>query len=334
MKRFLPVTFAALLAFVVSSPGRGADDLIAKKLEAGKEKFEKEMEKVRGDVKKLFDDQESLARKAKKDNAKLLDEVNDARKAFEEYGILGEKVPNALRKRTEKACSDVEKAYKDAADSYTRSKKDDEKKAVLNELNELKASRFLGVVPPGQQLWRPLLKGNDFATWWSPWYGNDPWVVRKDGALEVTNKRSLTNALMSKEVYDDFAFRVELRCNKEAYCTFLFRRSDTAFYAASVKYELWGPTGTVVRFVNAGGDTTLKKSEAPSVAPNQWVTLEVRAKGNTITTEVDGVKKVQVTDEAEKKITKGGFCIKLEGEDANIQIRKIEIAVFPKSSPP
>src|ERR1700677_1787494 len=106
MRLFFAITLTILVAISVSQSGLGVDDPIKKKLDSAKEKFEKEMKKVRMDIKKLFDEQEEAARKAKKDNSKLLEEVNDARKALEEYGILGEKVPQALRKQAEKACND------------------------------------------------------------------------------------------------------------------------------------------------------------------------------------------------------------------------------------
>jgi flagellar motility protein MotE (MotC chaperone) len=326
MKRLSALLLGAcLILFISTDRGQGADP-IGDKLEKAKAKFEQEMKKAKEMAKKYFDDREDKARKAKKDNKKLLDEVNDEKKAFEEHGLLGERAPRELKALVTTQQSLLKAAYAKAVDEYTKAKKDDLSAAVTKEWEQVKAQGLLSIAPPGE-LWIPLFNGIDLFGWTQAETNRDKWIVI-DGAIQITNITGKpTNLLTKRGDFDNFHLRMEIMYYPNAICGIAFRYSDPGYQSVTVISGM-AHTGSVARAGKKGGEF-LKTAAGPSPPPKEWFTLEVIARGNTISTLVNGVKAAEAVDD-EKTASKGCFNIRVDGEGSVIRFRNIKILPLPQ----
>ncbi|OWK41930.1 hypothetical protein [Fimbriiglobus ruber] len=200
MTRMHLLFLGAVLAVVLGTdPGRGdTPDPIAKKLDAAKTKYETEMKKVKADAKKYFDARAEKARNAGKDNKKLLDEVTDERKTFEELSVIrADKGLAPVARRVQVAQADVDKAFGLAADAYTKAKKDDLAAAVTREREQFFSKAAIRIAPSGN-LWMSLFNGRDLTGWTGQDKGRDPIVVDK-GIIKIEHKKGIESGMGTEE---------------------------------------------------------------------------------------------------------------------------------------
>ena len=107
-------------------------DPVKEKLFAAKVAYDKEMAQFRAQAGDWFDRREEAARKA--GDKKLLDQVKEDRKGFDEFGALPKAAPAAIQQKHDRARKALESAYGEAIKAYVKAKKDDEAAAVEKEL--------------------------------------------------------------------------------------------------------------------------------------------------------------------------------------------------------
>jgi hypothetical protein len=332
MKRLSALLLGACLVLLLSTDqGQGADP-IGDKLEKAKAKFEQEMKKAKEMAKKYFDDREDKARKAKKDNKKLLDEVNDEKKAFEEHGLLGEKAPRDLKTLITTQQSLLKAAYVKAADEYTKAKNDEMSAAITKEWDQIKEKGFVSVAPPGE-LWIPLFNGTDLRGWEvvNPNVAQKYWKV-VDGAIQGENPIAKGEAIYLNStgiMYENFHLRMEVFCAPKSTSGLLFRTNGGVGgqYQASLSSGR-GTPGTIAKENKALGLRILKQSDLPNPPASEWFTFELIAKGYSIRTLINGKKAVEVTDE-DKVSPKGRFAL-VVGEESVVRVRNIKILPLPQ----
>lgn len=134
MRRSL-LALPAVAAMALLASGQDEDPVKAK-LDKAKAAYAADAKKFRDEVGSLFDKREEAARKD--GNKKLLDQIKDERKAFEEREELPTSTPKAVRQKLGAARSSLEKAFDTAVKEYTKGKKDAEAAAVEKELDEFR----------------------------------------------------------------------------------------------------------------------------------------------------------------------------------------------------
>jgi hypothetical protein len=141
--RVLSASAALVLAAGVCS-ARADKDPIRDKLVAARATYDAEIKQARKQAEDWLEKREATARKD--GNKKLLDQVKEERKAFEEDGELPKAAPAVLRQKPAAARKAMDAAYAEAVKAYTRAKKDDEAAAVEE------AWKAFGVTGPGIDL--------------------------------------------------------------------------------------------------------------------------------------------------------------------------------------
>jgi hypothetical protein len=133
MTRILIAIVIAALVGACAAPASGGDkDPVREKLFAAKVAYDKEMAAFRKAAGEWLDRREDAARKA--GDKKLVDQIKEERKAFDEGGELPKAAPTAIRQKPTAARKVLEAAYADAVKAYVKAKKDDEAAAVEKEL--------------------------------------------------------------------------------------------------------------------------------------------------------------------------------------------------------
>lgn len=148
----LAVTLAALV--LSAAPAFAGDDPVREKLDAARDGYKGDLEKVRNSITSWFDKREADARR--EGNKKLVDQVKAERQAFALRGEVPEPLPAGLKAMPKVARSKLEAAYETAIREYTKLHKDDLAAAVEKELKELaKDDAAKDVEPPtgNRQLW-------------------------------------------------------------------------------------------------------------------------------------------------------------------------------------
>ncbi|OWK38652.1 hypothetical protein FRUB_07772 [Fimbriiglobus ruber] len=72
----------------------------------------------------------------------------------------------------------------------------------------------------------------------------------------------------------------------------------------------------------------MKKADGPNPPANDWMTVEIIARGNVFTVKINGKIVTEFTDEDEKRPTKGYSGFHVNGKKAAVQIRKAEVLPF------
>src|SRR6266545_1101983 len=125
-------TIMALLLGVACAAADDEKDPVKEKLFAAKVAYDKEMAAFRKAAGEWFDKREEAARKD--GNKKLVDQIKEDRKAFDEDGFLPKAAPAAVQQRPVAARKALESAYSQAVRDYIKAKKDDEAAAVEKEV--------------------------------------------------------------------------------------------------------------------------------------------------------------------------------------------------------
>src|SRR4051794_31588966 len=103
-------------------------DPVRDRLVTARTNYDNEMKQVHKQAEDWLDQRENAARKA--GDKKVLDQVKDERKGYEESGELPRTAPATLRLRHERARKAMDAAYAEAVKEYTKAKKDEEATAV------------------------------------------------------------------------------------------------------------------------------------------------------------------------------------------------------------
>jgi hypothetical protein len=177
--------------------------------------------------------------------------------------------------------------------------------------------------------WKPLFDGKSLDGW-KPDNKVTTWTV----AAGMLVARGGTGSLFTaRDDFADFALRVEMRCALDV-DSGVFVRCNPKRFQASGFYEVninTSPkpteryfTGTVFVVPPGGGTFEIGTRVATNpIKPDEFFTLEVVAKGNTLTMSVDGKKVSEYTD-PKSRYAKGAIGIQ-HAKDHSFEIRKIEI---------
>jgi hypothetical protein len=315
-----------LMLLFGSASGRG-DDKIADDLEKAKTKFKADVEKLRADIQDDFDKRIKAAQKKPQ-----VEKIKDEQKVFEMHRILTVNADKDLKKRVREQGKAIETAFLKAKKAYDMAKKVAMSAGVEKEWKQLQIDGLI-TIAERPDLWIQLFNGMDLAGW-EP-VGNPVVQWRVDEkAIRGENKEKNGEGIWinsRQRDFDDFHLRMEVLCSPNSFAEVLIRNSlgvggFYSMYLRSGKRE----TGSVVKWNKAIGDRILRNAEGPSPQEKEWFTIEFVTRGFSITTVVNGEKKVEVVDE-DKVSAKGAFSIGLHEKDSILRIRKIEI--LPLSSP-
>ena len=112
-------------------------DPVKEKLAVAKAAHETELQQFRKQADEWFDKRENAARNA--GDRKLIDQIKEERKSFEESGELPKGAPAVLSQKPALAKKGLEAAYSEAAQAYTKANREDEAAVVLEEWQEFSA---------------------------------------------------------------------------------------------------------------------------------------------------------------------------------------------------
>ncbi len=165
--------------------------------------------------------------------------------------------------------------------------------------------------------WVTLFDGKSFNNWTMT--GNANWRIA-DGIAEADVPRGF---LVSRESYGDFELRAEVWTRPESNGGILFRITDARDPGIENGYEL--------NINDTRKDQTGRTGSIVNIAPplvkfdsgNQWVTVEIRAVGPTMTARLNGVLTAEATD---AKYARGPVALQAAGglvRYRNVQIREI-----------
>jgi len=129
-----PIVIALLLGVICATLAEDKDP-IKEKLFAAKVTYDKEMRQLRKQIDEWFDKREDTARKA--GDKKMVDQVKEDRKTYEETGNLPKSLPTLLQQKQTQAKKKLEAAYTEAMKAYLIAKKDDLAAAVEKEWDEI-----------------------------------------------------------------------------------------------------------------------------------------------------------------------------------------------------
>ena len=166
--------------------------------------------------------------------------------------------------------------------------------------------------------WVTLFDGKNFNSWTMT--GNANWRIA-DGLAEADVPRGF---LVSRESYGDFELRADVWTRPESNGGILFRITDARDPGIENGYELnindtrkdqTGRTGSIVNVAQP-----LVKFDSG----NQWVTVEIRAVGPTMTARLNGTVTAEATDAT---YARGPVALQAAGglvRYRNVQIREIK----------
>lgn len=144
------LVFACIVCQIVAVTCLSADGLIASRLTETRKAHAEQIERLRKDVESGFEKQERAARSS--GNKKLLDQLAEERRAFEEKRELPTFCPEAAIRRVATARVALEGAYSNAIRESLKAKQDGDAQALEKELREIliasRSIRFLNEITP------------------------------------------------------------------------------------------------------------------------------------------------------------------------------------------
>ena len=336
MQRLSILVLGAVVAVLVgSTQGRSADDKVAESLDKAKTKYDAEMKKAQAAVGEYFD--KDLKKAQDKGDKKRVDRIKDEQKAFDHHGILTTTAPQPLQTTVKAQRAAIESAYTTAVKAYTKAKKDDLAAAVEKDWNKFQTDGMLSIAP-GRDLWIPMFNGTDLTGWEildKPVV--PPWKV-VDGAIQGENKEKNGEAVWLRTInkqFDNYHVRMDVLCSKNCLSYFHFR--DSA--AAGANYNITlrsgrSVTGSLAKHSKRLNiiNQVMKNVDGPHLPENEWFTVEIIARGYSISIFVNGQKKIEAVD-ADQFSDRGSFCLELQELGSLLRVRKIDILSLPPLSP-
>src|SRR5579883_166663 len=342
MKDFSPLLLGVVLILLASAQSGHSADPVADKLEKAKMKFLEDGKKIDALVMKYFEDKEKQARAA--GNKKLVDQIKDERKAYEERGALAGNAPASLKKMIAAQRAALESAYAQAIKDYIRMKQDDEATAVEKEWKAFQQPQSpnkgmastepnggiatiepnkgtASIEPPGKQ-WIPLFNGKDLDGWgYSRKAAEQAWkVVDKVIQGEGMKGGEYFYLYAPGRDYDNFSLRMEVWYGPKTFSGIDFRSSERGFCRTTFSSRSEHTGTTWIGNKNGGQRATTTKSPPAE----KWFTVEITAMDRAVTVRVAGEDVANPIDE--KKIAMSGSIILfVANEGSVVRIRKIEI---------
>ena len=183
----------------------------------------------------------------------------------------------------------------------------------------------------------PLFDGKTLAGWKT--HPDAPGGWRVD-AGHLVSTRAAGYLFSEKGDWQDFHLRAEVHVSQGGNSGVFFRTPfrleplsgpETGLFAPAGWYEadlFWGPVAKPGRIRDLG-ETAETLAE-----PNQWLTLEVIARGNHFVTRVNGKEAVNVVD-ARSTFARGHFALQAFNPGTSVRYRKIEVKdLSPSAAPP
>jgi len=183
--------------------------------------------------------------------------------------------------------------------------------------------------------WRPLFDGKSLEGW--KVYGTEDFHV-KDGVIECRRgPKESEGYLATEEQFTDFRVRGQFRMLGDGnyglfyHSTITLREKDGYPVIAGLQGEVEpsfpGSTGWVYESYKRGWlvkpDPTLPA--AALLRPGEWNEIEIRSIGNRITTWVNGMRVLELTDASQQLFT-GSFALQLHtGEGAGVDWRELYV---------
>ncbi|HEY1377233.1 MAG TPA: family 16 glycoside hydrolase, partial [Gemmataceae bacterium] len=215
------------------------------------------------------------------------------------------------------------------------------------EIKDLSAAAAAPVpaAPPAADGFVALFNGKDLTGWEPSPGGQANWRV-VDGALvagrEGFDPKERCYLMTARGDYADYQLRVEARLSATADSgVFLRLQPFTAAgvtgheqgYEVQLNCEARGNNQTGGVFVRppAGDPLVAHREERTLAAANEWLTLEVTARGGRITTRVNGVPAADYTDPA-PHLARGHIGVQYTR--GLVQVRRIEVRELPPAAAP
>ena len=176
-----------------------------------------------------------------------------------------------------------------------------------------------------------LFNGQDLENWSiHPNNTREQWKV-VDGAIQGETKKAGDIAYLAsrRKDFDDFHLRMEVLYKADYICYIFFRSTERGWYQAQIR-SANSKTGSVTKGKFSGSPVLeLKTTALPAPPPMEWFTYEIIARGDTITTLVNGVKHVDNVVDEDKISMSGGFTLDVREAGSIARFRKIEIIPLP-----
>jgi len=128
---------------------------------------------------------------------------------------------------------------------------------------------------------------------------------------------------------------MDVLCSKNCLAYFHFRDSAAAGAHYIVTLRSGGRvTGSLLKSSKRLNlvDQVMKNADGPSLPEKEWFTVEIIARGYSISIFVNGQKKIEAVD-ADQFSDRGSFCLELQELGSLLRVRKIDILSLPPLSP-
>lgn len=187
---------------------------------------------------------------------------------------------------------------------------------------------------PARDPWRPLFDGKSLDGW-KEW-GSEEWTV-SDGAIHGRRgPKESEGYLATVETFEDFHVRGAFKMLGEGNYGLFFHstitlRDDGYPVIAGVQGEVEpnypGTTGGLYESYQRGWIARPEPNSLAAYAlkPGEWNTIEIRSRGNQVTTWVNGLRTVDFTD-PEPRLFRGSFALQLHtGAGAGIDWKDLYV---------
>lgn len=181
----------------------------------------------------------------------------------------------------------------------------------------------------------PLFNGRDLTGWDVPAAERDGWEV-KDGLLIGSGPSATSHLYTKRGDYRDVHVRVEARINAPGNSGVVVRASGRPLwppdrpvlphgYQAHISSAPTDDNRTGYLLRNTSWGPPLGLRSAPRIPANEWFTLDLIARGRTITIQVDGRLTSEYVDNTRERFDTGHIALEKFGPDTGVAFRKIEL---------
>ena len=167
--------------------------------------------------------------------------------------------------------------------------------------------------------WTTLFDGKNLDNWVKT--GNANWRLADGGIVEADMPRGF---LVSKESYGDFELRAEIWTTPDSNGGVLFRITDPKDPGIENGYELNVNDKRADQTGRTGSIVNVAKPLVKFDSGNQWVTVEITARGPHLTAKLNGTLTAEVDD---AKYARGPVSLQAAGglvRYRNVQIRPLK----------
>ncbi|NLV41983.1 MAG: DUF1080 domain-containing protein [Candidatus Hydrogenedentes bacterium] len=167
--------------------------------------------------------------------------------------------------------------------------------------------------------WRALFDGKSLAGW-KEW-GSEKWAVRDGEILGGSGPKKSEGYLATEETFKDFRVRGVFKTLGDGNFGLFYHSTITlkddgypviAGLQGEVAPEYPSPSGWVYESYKRGWlvEPDLKSPQAMVLRPEQWNEIEIRTQGNHVTTWVNGMRVLDLTDQGQQ-LFEGSFALQL-----------------------